>query len=249
METDKGWVRPKDMNTFYVYALFDENNVIYYIGKGKGYRINNHVKPSNISSQSYKNNKTKQCLSKIGFVRREILSYHEHEKDAYEMEEYLINAYGVFTEGGVLTNMCKSREHIPAFVRERLQKTDRKSSLDFSILLEKHSLYLAGELSIADVAKQLGKSSGYISAVFSGRALKHLSLQGVGMNKKVHPLSLKERVLFLRSGGMSYSLICKDTGLPKTTVARIIKEKASGNGTSDKIAENNTSDLNTENAA
>lgn len=95
------------VDKFYVYALFKPNDFNpFYVGKGKGTRINNHFKPSALSVNTRKTG----VIKKYGdSIRREILCYFTKEQDAYEFEEYMIALYGLQSEGGCLTNYAKTR--------------------------------------------------------------------------------------------------------------------------------------------
>ncbi len=99
-------------NNYYVYVYCDprNNNLPFYVGKGSGNRINNHL------TETFEKTSNKRKFYKIESIRSDglnpyIFKYAENlaEEQAYELEDFLISVWGRkdFDKNGILFNILE----------------------------------------------------------------------------------------------------------------------------------------------
>ena len=113
--------------SFYVYALFDQNGVVRYIGKGKNGRWTQH--------QSAKSNRLPfidGTLAALGEVPRVKIHQNLTEFDAYRFEQTLILAIGMQPDGPLFNKTSKgsgpNSNQVKAW-HSRLSKEERRQHM------------------------------------------------------------------------------------------------------------------------
>tara|TARA_R110000850_G_C9973733_1_gene465361 strand:- start:363 stop:1412 length:1050 start_codon:yes stop_codon:yes gene_type:complete len=172
---------------------------IFYVGKGKGGRINDHFTPSKMSNGSRKAN----TISKYGkeLIVREIISYHEDEEDAYLTEEYLIKYYGVLAEGGILSNVSKGREDYPESVVGYVAKNvvSLPNKYTEQQILNCYDLYYSQYKNIRQIEDITGIPSNYLYPVIAGKKCKGLyEKHSIDSLAKKYDQKLKEKLYLNR---------------------------------------------------
>ena len=148
---------------YYVYGLFDENGVIFYIGKGTDKRYKNHRK--NYKMGKVTNYilycKIKSIFNKGFDFTEKIIINDLTEQEALEKELELINLYGKRIEGkGTLCNLLDggtqplSVDQIKNIYGEEFYK-DMK---DRQIKNTKKTLYLKNKEKIEHIQKKLNEN-------------------------------------------------------------------------------------------
>jgi hypothetical protein len=97
----------KIKNEFYVYHLVDgETNTPFYVGKGKGGRLYEHLNSNGDRSGPILKRKIKKMINDGKSIVERIIKNNLTEKEAHKLEKSEIKKYGRLDNGtGVLCNM------------------------------------------------------------------------------------------------------------------------------------------------
>lgn len=160
---------PLHKDKFYVYALFKPQDFNpFYVGKGKGERVNDHFKISNLKKNTPKTGIIKKYGNKI---RREILAYFDNEDSAYAFEEYLISLYGLLSEGGYLVNYAKTRfEYSDKFISDfsSIGHLSRNRKYSKELIIDALTKFYINRQTSKQVSRDTGIEENYLGYVLRG---------------------------------------------------------------------------------
>ena len=184
-------------NPFYVYALKDPRDrpsKPFYIGKGTGNRAWEHQ--SNIDD-SEKGQLIRQIMDAGHVVMHTIIADNLSEQQALKIEAELISAFGIRSQGGLLTNKIRPN---PENIRHRVkanvpdgcyEKAQMALELLKSAVMELAKANPEG-IGNSDAAKYLGLQSDYgggskdyLSYSIIGLLMKEGRLQRIGNRKHI----------------------------------------------------------------
>lgn len=171
-------------NPFYVYALKDPRekpSKPFYIGKGTGNRAWEHQ--ANIDD-SEKGLLIQQIKNSGHSVIHTIIADNLTEQQALKIEAELISAFGIRSQGGLLTNRIRPRpENISRHIKVNVpigcyEKAQMALDLMKSAIMELAKANPAG-ITNSDAAKYLGLQSDY-----GGGSKDYLSYSVIGLLMK-----------------------------------------------------------------
>jgi hypothetical protein len=79
---------------FYTYLLMRPDGTVFYVGKGKGYRIDDHERDARNGIESHKCRVIRKIWEQGGQVIKERVAFFDEEEDAYALEILLIAFFG-----------------------------------------------------------------------------------------------------------------------------------------------------------
>lgn len=171
-------------NPFYVYALKDPRekpSKPFYIGKGTGNRAWEHQ--TNID-ESEKGRLIKEIQASGHSVLHTIIADNLTEHQALKIEAELISAFGIRSQGGLLTNRVRpNTENINRHIKLNIPDGCYEKSQIALALLKSAVMELAkanpSGISNSDAAKYLGLQSDY-----GGGSKDYLSYSIIGLLMK-----------------------------------------------------------------
>ena len=112
---------------FYVYALFNENDEPFYIGKGCHNRFKMHFIPSQLTQDTDKVKEINRIIKETGFPpKHKILYFHMTEEEALTKERELIAEIGLENLTNVLSGgYTQSGDNNPFYGKQHTEETKK----------------------------------------------------------------------------------------------------------------------------
>lgn len=136
--------------TYYVYELVDpRTDEVFYVGKGKGYRIDYHEQEARRGKQSRKCDRIREIHASGRCVRKRKVAFYEDEADAYLAEWELIQAHDNLTND---VRHCQSARKRAAeisdavWVKAAAELANRTKGGAVSVSVGRHDLKLGDTL-------------------------------------------------------------------------------------------------------
>lgn len=168
-------IKPLFKDKYYVYELRKPNNEVFYVGKGKNKRINQHFYKKELDVKCHKTS----IIKKYGnSIKRVIITYFDNENDAYDLEEWLIDFYGTKDVGGKLSNIVKNRDEVSYKCREKAKKyangENARLGCSQETTLEIYKMYFTECMSKVYIANKLDLSYQIVRSRIAGDSRKEL---------------------------------------------------------------------------
>ena len=176
------FIKPESMDDYYVYCLRRPCGEPFYIGKGRGYRVNAHFRDCILKLDDYKSRIIKKHGKDNCF--REIIAYFENEDSAFELEEFLIGEIGIVAEGGPLANFRKSTWE-SAFYNESGEQVlpQRPTKFSDEDVLDIYKMWYEDCVPNIVIREFFGISKGHLIGLVRGTSRRNLWEQYVGSGK------------------------------------------------------------------
>ena len=145
---------------FYVYELIDpRDGEVFYVGKGKGARIDQHEREARAGRVSRKCDRIRELEAAGHAVQKRKISTHRDEVDAYDAEAGLIARYGLAALTNVMSRGGRGGNAGPTAYEDRINvlragKTLRRTQ---QLMLSGHAGFtMLGEtICLTDIAAAL----------------------------------------------------------------------------------------------
>lgn len=175
---------------FYVYALFRENGIPFYVGKGSGIRFRQHFWSANLKTKSHKNSIIRGMLAKGIEPIVALLAEGLDAETAYSYEIIWIQALGRLPSG-MLTNRTDGGEGSRGFSPETIEFFRQRASGYRHSEATKVKLSAAAKARDPEARKAVGPK---ISAALKGRTITWQAKMSASLQGRVFTDEWREKL-------------------------------------------------------